>query len=54
MYKVTYFPTASEAFVSFKWFDTLREATDFAIKISGDVLEIKKYDEPEKYNYHGS
>jgi len=54
MYKVTYFPTASESTVFFKWFKTLKEATDFAMKLGSDVLEIKKYDEPEKYHYHGS
>lgn len=44
MYKVTYFPTASESTVFFKWFKTLKEATDFAMKLGNDVLEIKLYD----------
>lgn len=43
-YKVTYYPMANESSLKFKWFDTIREATEFAINNSGDVLEIKRYE----------
>jgi len=53
MYKVTYYINGST--VQFKWFKTFHEATDYCInKIpTGEVLEIKKYDDPEKFHYHG-
>lgn len=43
-YKVTYYKSATESSVDFTWFKTFKEATDFAIKHNGDVLEIKRYD----------
>lgn len=42
-YKVTYYKSASESSVDFIWFNTFKEATDFAIKRNGDILEIKRY-----------
>jgi hypothetical protein len=42
-YKVCYYRTALESSVDFKWFKTLKEATDFAIKHPATVLEIKRY-----------
>lgn len=44
MYKVVYYKSANESSLDFKWFDTLREATDFAINKGTDVLEIKWYE----------
>ena len=54
MYKVSYYMNGGN--VVFKWFKTLHEATEFCIYRvpTGDVLEVKKYDEPEKFHYHGS
>jgi hypothetical protein len=43
-YKVCYYRTALESSVDFKWFETFKEATDFAIKQTGAVLEIKRYE----------
>lgn len=44
MYKVVFYKTANESSIDFKWFETLKEATDFAIKAGTDVLEIKWYE----------
>lgn len=54
MYKVSYYLSGQT--VVFKWFKTFAEATDFCVyKVpTGDVLEVKRYDDPEKYHYHGS
>lgn len=46
MYKVTYFILNR---VTFRWFDTLSEATDFSLTVpTGDVLEIKLYKDQVK------
>jgi hypothetical protein len=53
MYKVSYYIGSS---VAFKWFKTLKEATDFCVyKVpTGNVIEVKLYNEPERYHYNGS
>jgi hypothetical protein len=54
MYKVSYYMNGDS--VSFKWFKTLKEATDFCVyKVpTGNVIEVKLYNEPERYHYNGS
>jgi hypothetical protein len=47
MYKVVYYPTASETVLAFKWFETFKEATEFSLKLRTDVLEIKWYESEE-------
>ena len=43
MYKVSYYFNGG-SMVSFKWFKTFAEASDFSRKIkTGDVIEIKLY-----------
>ena len=44
MYKVVYYPTASESMIQFKWFKTFTEANEFAMKIGENIIEIKRYD----------
>jgi hypothetical protein len=45
MYKVSYYPMATESTVFFKWFNTLQEATFFAGNQPNEsVIEIKYYD----------
>jgi hypothetical protein len=47
MYKVTYYYTGSS--VTFKWFKTFGEATEFARTIrTGDVIEIKLYKDADE------
>lgn len=36
--------TANESSLGFKWFETLKEATEFALVRGEDVLEIKWYE----------
>lgn len=45
MYKVVFYLSMNETSVGYKWFNTLREATDFAISKGTDVLEIKWYED---------
>jgi hypothetical protein len=54
MYKVSYYMNGNT--VEFRWFKTLSEATNFCVyKVpTANVIEIKKYDEPENYHYNGS
>lgn len=54
MYKVSYYMNGGT--VVFKWFKTFKEATDFCVyKVpSGDVLEVKRYNNPEEFHYCAS
>ena len=46
MYKVSYYTTGTN--VSFKWFKTFKEASEFSLKVkTGDVIEIKLYPDNE-------
>lgn len=46
MYKVNYYITEKKDIIFYKWFKTLREATDFtsALKMPELLIDIKYYD----------
>jgi hypothetical protein len=50
-YKVVYYIGGGN-YAGYKWFNSFNEASEFAAKIkTGDVIEIKRYDESEQYHY---